>query len=205
MITDHLGSPILVVDTNAGTVAQSLVYDEIGIVLHDTNPGFQPFGFAGGLYDRDTGLVRFGVRDYAVGTGRWTAKDLIGFTGGDTNLYGYVSNDPLNLLDPYGSLPVLVIIPIIPVAVNYMVPVALGTLALYAPAGQAALNRIYKDAGELLKELKEEMEDILSNSKCGVRQPVGGPPEPPEAPDPRKDPIKFIKWLIHHLGEAFLD
>jgi type VI secretion system secreted protein VgrG len=71
-------------------------------VTLDTNPGFQPFGFAGGLYDRDTGLVRLGVRDYDPQTGRWTAKDPILFVGGDTNLYGYVQNDPVNGIDPWG-------------------------------------------------------------------------------------------------------
>ena len=38
-------------------------YDEFGNVTLDTNPGFQPLGFAGGLYDKETGLVRLGVRD----------------------------------------------------------------------------------------------------------------------------------------------
>ena len=68
----------------------------------DTDPGFQPFGFAGGLYDRDTGLVRFGARDYDPQLGRWTSKDTIGFGGGDTNLYGYVVGDPVNAMDPLG-------------------------------------------------------------------------------------------------------
>lgn len=49
--------------------------DPFGRVLADTNPGFQPFGFAGGLYDWDTKLVRFGARDYDSGIGRWVAKD----------------------------------------------------------------------------------------------------------------------------------
>ncbi|MDH3423751.1 MAG: RHS repeat-associated core domain-containing protein, partial [Gemmatimonadota bacterium] len=70
----------------------------------DTNPGFQPFAFAGGLYDPQTGLTRFGARDYDPITGRWTAKDPIGFGGGDSNLFGYVSNDPVNTLDPSGLL-----------------------------------------------------------------------------------------------------
>jgi len=77
-------------------------YDELGNVLLDTNPGFQPFGFAGGLYDPHTQLTRFGARDYDAGTGRWTAKDPIRFSSGDTNLYGYVLNDPINLADPWG-------------------------------------------------------------------------------------------------------
>ena len=74
-------------------------YDEFGNVTNDTNPGFQPFGFAGGLYDPQTKLVRFGARDYDAQTGRWTSKDPILFEGGDTNLYGYVLGDPVNLVD----------------------------------------------------------------------------------------------------------
>ncbi len=34
--------------------------------------------------------------------GRWTTKDPIGFAGGDTNLFGYVANDPVNFIDPEG-------------------------------------------------------------------------------------------------------
>jgi RHS repeat-associated protein len=62
-----------------------------------------PFGFAGGLVDGDTGLVRFGARDYDPQTGRWTAKDPILFGGGDTNLYGYVWGDPVNYIDENGK------------------------------------------------------------------------------------------------------
>jgi RHS repeat-associated protein len=100
IVSDHLGSVRLVVNAATGVVAQQIDYDEFGVVTNDTNPGFQPFGFAGGLYDSDTKLVRFGARDYDAETGRWTAKDPIGFRGGDPNLYGYVVNDPVNLIDP---------------------------------------------------------------------------------------------------------
>jgi RHS repeat-associated protein len=102
ILSDHLGSPRLVVDTSTNTVTQRMDYDEFGNIILDTNPGFQPFGFAGGLYDQHTGLVRFGARDYDAETGRWTAKDPIDFGGGDTNLYGYVFNDSVNLIDPLG-------------------------------------------------------------------------------------------------------
>jgi RHS repeat-associated protein len=91
-----------VVRVSVGSIAQRIEYDEFGRVLVDTNPGFQPFGFAGGLYDADTGLVRFGARDYNAGTGRWTAKDPILFGGAQANLYVYVGNDPINLIDPSG-------------------------------------------------------------------------------------------------------
>jgi len=97
ILSDHLGSVRLVVDAATGAVAQRLDYDEFGIVLTDTAPGFQPFGFAGGIYDPQTKLVRFGARDYDAEVGRWTSKDPVRFDGGDNNLYGYVVNDPVNL------------------------------------------------------------------------------------------------------------
>jgi RHS repeat-associated protein len=103
IITDHLGSPRLMVRTSDGVVAQRMDYSTLGTVVNDTNPGFQPFGFAGGIYDPSTQLVRFGARDYDPrSTGRWTTKDPIRFNGGDTNLYGYVLNDPINFVDPHG-------------------------------------------------------------------------------------------------------
>jgi RHS repeat-associated protein len=102
LFTDHLGSVRLVVSTADGSIAQRIEYDAFGRVILDTNPGFQPFGFTGGLYDSQTGLIRFGARDYDPETGRWTSKDSAGFSGGDTNLYGYVVNDPVNNFDPNG-------------------------------------------------------------------------------------------------------
>src|SRR3990172_2533612 len=81
IITDHLGSPRFIIDTSTGTIAQEIDYDEFGNIIFDTNPGFQPFGFAGGLYDQHTKLTRFGYRDYDAETGRWTEKDPIRFDG----------------------------------------------------------------------------------------------------------------------------
>ncbi|MBN1422700.1 MAG: PKD domain-containing protein [Planctomycetes bacterium] len=102
IVTDHLGSPRLVVDAADGTVAHALEYDAFGRIVKDTNPGFQPFGFAGGLLDPHTGVYHFGARDYDPQTGRWTSKDPLGFLGGDLNLYAYVRDDPVNRVDPDG-------------------------------------------------------------------------------------------------------
>lgn len=62
---------------------------------------FQPFGFAGGLYDADTGLVRFGARDYHPEVGRWISKDPKRFSDSG-NLYEYSRSDCVNYRDPTG-------------------------------------------------------------------------------------------------------
>ena len=111
-VTDHRGSVRLVVNVANGQVAQEIRYDAFGNVLSDTNAGFQPFGFAGGLYEPETGLVRFGVRDYEARTGRWTSKDPLLFRAGDGNLYRYAGADPVNLIDPSGELAIITVVAI---------------------------------------------------------------------------------------------
>jgi RHS repeat-associated protein len=105
LLSDERGSIRIVINVANGAIAEQLDYDEFGRVLTDTSPGFQPFGIAGGLYDPDTGLVRFGLRDYSAETGRWTARDPFTFAGGDYSLYAYLHNDPLNLNDSLGAGP----------------------------------------------------------------------------------------------------
>jgi RHS repeat-associated protein len=102
LLTDQVGSVRLVVNVSTGVVAERLDYDEFGNALSDSAPGFQPFGFAGGLRGLDTGLTRFGARDYDPVAGRWTARDPLLFEGRQLNLYSYVGEDPVNRLDPTG-------------------------------------------------------------------------------------------------------
>jgi RHS repeat-associated protein len=102
VIKDVRGSVRLVVHATDGTVAQRLDYDEFGRVTADSSPGFQPFGFAGGLYDHRSGLVLFGYRVYDPFTGRFLTRDPLWHDGGHSNLYLYVANDPVNFIDPDG-------------------------------------------------------------------------------------------------------
>jgi len=93
---NQIGSLKAVTDI-VGNLVKKIDYDSFGSIISDTNPTMNiPFGFAGGLHDRDNGLVRFGACDYDPSIERWTAKDPIDFAGGDTNLYGYMANDPVN-------------------------------------------------------------------------------------------------------------
>jgi RHS repeat-associated protein len=102
IVTDSLGSPVLVLKACDGAVTQRIEYDEFGRVLQDSRSGELVIGYAGGVSDWDTKLVRFGARDYDPATGRWLSKDPILFEGGDANLYGYVESDPVNWIDPQG-------------------------------------------------------------------------------------------------------
>ncbi|MBI4819351.1 MAG: hypothetical protein HY791_23970 [Deltaproteobacteria bacterium] len=100
-IMDHLGSPRLVVDQLTGAITQELEYDAWGNLLTDSAPGWQPFGFTGGIYDSSVMLTRLGARDLSSGPGTWTAKDPLNVKAG-TNFYAYSANNPVSLLDPSG-------------------------------------------------------------------------------------------------------
>ena len=103
IISDHLGSVRMVIDLSSNSVVQEIDYDEYGVVLLDSNPGFQPFGFAGGITDQHTNLVRFGARDYMAEVGRWTAKDPMGFGAtSSSSLYEYAGNSPTIYIDRTG-------------------------------------------------------------------------------------------------------
>jgi len=66
---------------------------------------YNPYGFTGERHDTALGLVHLRTRDYQFEVGRFVKPDI--FPGFLTqpltlNKYGYVSNDPINLVDPLG-------------------------------------------------------------------------------------------------------
>ena len=60
------------------------------------------FGYTGRPIDDKTGLSDYRARWYDASTGRFINEDPSGFAGGDTNLFRYVGNDPLDRIDPSG-------------------------------------------------------------------------------------------------------
>jgi RHS repeat-associated protein len=111
LFSDQLGSPRLAVNVDDATdIPYRVDYSAFGVPeWNGAGPvkfDWIPFGFAGGLYDNDTGLVRFGARDYDPSVGRWVSKDPIRFGGRQANLYAYVGNDPINWVDPDGRFPI---------------------------------------------------------------------------------------------------
>ncbi|MBI3204594.1 MAG: RHS domain-containing protein [Myxococcales bacterium] len=103
VLSDHLGSPRALVDVATATVAWRADFDAWGNrTLIAGTADFLPFGFAGGMLDAETGLTRFGARDYDPTVGRWSAKDPIGFRNTEINFYLYAAADPVNRRDPKG-------------------------------------------------------------------------------------------------------
>ncbi len=117
---DHLGSLLALTNTD-GDVLKRVTYDSFGNIIKDTKTSFSILGFAGGLYDTDTGLIRFGYRDYDPETGRWTSKDPISFDGGDANLYAYCGGDPVNWVDVEG-----LVVPFAIPLIYYTIPPLIG-------------------------------------------------------------------------------
>jgi RHS repeat-associated protein len=100
--SDQIGSPRAITD-NSGELVKFIEYQSFGNVIYDSDPDFNlPIGFAGGINDSSTGLVRFGFRDYDAWAGRWTAKDPILFEGSTINLFIYTKNNPINYVDRNG-------------------------------------------------------------------------------------------------------
>jgi RHS repeat-associated protein len=96
--TDQLGSVFAVADLSGNNV-QEVLYDSFGRKIMNSNPEFNnPLGFAGGLYDEDTGLIHFGYREYDPVIGRFISPDPLGYDGGDVDLYGYSLMIRLTLL-----------------------------------------------------------------------------------------------------------
>jgi len=107
---DRLGSVRWVTDGNGNLVA-SYVYEGFGKVVGQEGSETVPYRFCG-LWgyrnDGDAGLLHVGARYYEVETGRWVQKDPIVINGSinpqKQDLYTYVLNDPINIVDPDGRI-----------------------------------------------------------------------------------------------------
>ncbi|MBL0195568.1 MAG: hypothetical protein IPQ09_15330 [Myxococcales bacterium] len=149
LLKDERGSVRFVVDVFTGVVAQALEYDPFGKVVADSNPGFQPFGFAGGMFDADTGLTHFGAREYDPETGAFTRRDPSGLEGGE-NQYAYAGGDPVNYADPDG---------------NFIVPILVGA----AVAGAEGGIQNYVDEG-----IAEAFDPGRTDFDCGAMRAAAG-------------------------------
>ncbi|ACS80545.1 RHS repeat domain-containing protein [Maridesulfovibrio salexigens] len=86
-----------------GNEVKRIIRDSFGNQIVDTNKRMDiSLGFAAGLFDKDTGLVHFGFREYDPSIGRFITPDPLGLAGGDVDVYGYCADDPVNFIDRVG-------------------------------------------------------------------------------------------------------
>lgn len=99
---DHLGSIREVVDSS-GLLETRYDYSPYGEVeiLSSVNNVESTFLYTGHLYHEASNLNLTLYRAYDPSLGRWISADPIAESGG-MNLYSYVFNDPINMLDPDG-------------------------------------------------------------------------------------------------------
>jgi RHS repeat-associated protein len=98
---NYLGTPLLLTD-DTGKVVWDADYEPFGeAAVNAASTVVNNFRFAGQYYDEETGLHYNYHRYYDPTTGRYLTPDPIGLVGG-INLYSYVLNNPINLIDPHG-------------------------------------------------------------------------------------------------------
>ncbi|MFY9551761.1 MAG: RHS repeat-associated core domain-containing protein, partial [Thermoanaerobaculia bacterium] len=101
---DGLGSVTLVTDSG-GTVQDKYLYDTWGQIRSSTTPVANPFGYTSREFG-EAQTMFYRARYYQPAVGRFLSEDPIAADApslfGGAGLYAYVSNDPIDYLDPDG-------------------------------------------------------------------------------------------------------
>ena len=84
------------------STGDTYTYDSFGNITSNTGNIVNPYRFTGRELDSETGLYYYRARYHDPSIGRFISEDPISFRGSGTNFYGYVRNNPLSWVDPYG-------------------------------------------------------------------------------------------------------
>jgi RHS repeat-associated protein len=100
-LTDSLGSSVALTDSS-GTVQTQYSYEPFGKTTASGASNANTFQFIGREND-GAALYYYRARYYNPTFQRFISEDPLDFGGGDVDLYGYVSDDPTDLIDPDGE------------------------------------------------------------------------------------------------------
>jgi len=97
---DGLGSTTELINGTTSATVMSYRYDVFGAIRSQDPPGpnSNPWLFTGEQHDSDSSLYYLRARYYDPATGRFLGRDPLP----SGNLYAYVGNNPVNLVDPSG-------------------------------------------------------------------------------------------------------
>ena len=113
---DALGS-ITSLSNAAGALAQTYTLDSFGNLVATSGSIVNNFRYTGRELDSETNLYYYRSRYYDPAAGRFVSEDPFRYNEGWENLYSYVTNNPLNLIDPLGLWPQTPVVtsPIVPI------------------------------------------------------------------------------------------
>jgi len=99
-LADALGSPVAVTDA-AGAVQTEYTYEPFGTTTSTGSSNTNPYQYTGREND-GTGLYYYRARYYNPALQRFISEDPIRFLSQELNFFGYVGNNPLLYIDPFG-------------------------------------------------------------------------------------------------------
>ena len=110
LVFDGTDNPVGLL-TNSATVSFAYKYDPWGVQTltaggTGNGAGQNPYAFHAGIKDPGSGLIKFGQRWYNPTTGTWTQQDTLDhpLDPANANRYAYAGDDPINNMDPSGSI-----------------------------------------------------------------------------------------------------
>lgn len=191
---DKTGNTLALTDSS-GTIVGTFAYSSYGAVLNKSGAVTTPYTYVGayGVMDEGNGLYFMKNRYYDAGTGRFIQRDPIGFAGGQTNLYAYVGDNPVETIDPEGT-----IVPLVWLAATALTAISVYALKETISENIDNVKRKMTNATEEGKTWKQDRLNLASGkdlrlerelkekeARCGTIEPfvaiVGGAKDIAEA------------------------
>ncbi|WP_170328201.1 PKD domain-containing protein [Ruegeria arenilitoris] len=194
MYSDRQNSVIWVTDPVSGSVVSSYIYDGYGQVTQTSGTLIQPYGYTGREYDAESGLYYYRARAYDPRLGIFVQSDPIGFSGGTTNIYSYVANNPYAWADQTG----------LAISAPYR-NLTMATAGLTAAAAwQSGLFGSIVDLASSISAALSKIEPGVWPVPMSDAVPTS---QPPEGPDPckglRKQLRRHIKKFNEHVANPY--